>query len=152
MGPPQPTLPPSCIYPLTGLPAVPVHVLEPGAPPSRSPQAQGAGGGERCEQRMRAQFEALNGGSLSSHRRGSKLVGVGGQGQQGGWETVLSSRHLGWTSEPQLTPAEFSAPNQLLGQSAPGPRLVGAPERAEKGSSIVESRAVGHSGQENSRA
>ena len=152
MGPPQPTLPPSCIYPSTGLPAVPVHVLEPGAPPSRSPQAQGAGGGERCEQRMRAQFEALNGGSLSSHRRGSKLVGVGGQGQQGGWETVLSSRHLGWTSEPQLTPAEVSAPNQLLGQSAPGPRLVGAQERAEKGSSIVESRAVGHSGQENSRA
>ena len=77
MGPQQPTLPPSCIYPSTGLPAVPVHVLEPGAPPSRSPQAQGAGGGERCEQRMRAQFEALNGGSLSSHRRGSKLVGGG---------------------------------------------------------------------------
>lgn len=151
MGPQKPTLPPSCIYPSTGLPAVPVRVLEPGAPPSRSPEAQGAGGGERCEQRMRAQFEALNGGSLSSHRRGSKLVG-GGEGQEGGWKTVLSSRHLGWTSEPQLTPAEFSAANQLLGQSAPGPRLVGGPERAEKGSSIVESRAVGHLGQENGGA
>ena len=83
--------------------------------PSRSPQAQGEGGGERCEQRIRAQFEALNGGSLSSRRRGSKLAEAG-EGQQGGWETVLSSRHLGWTSEPQLTPAEFSAPSQLLGQ------------------------------------
>ena len=65
---------------------------------------------------------------------------------------MLSSRHLGWTSEPQLTPAEVSAANQLLGQSAPGPRLVGGPERAEKGSSVVESRAVGHLGQENGGA
>lgn len=43
----------------------------------------------------------------------------------------------------------------LSPESAPGPRkegLVGGPERAEKGSSIVEPRAVGHSGQENSGA
>lgn len=59
---------------------------------------------------------------------------------------MLSSRHLGRTSEPQLTPAEFSAPG-------PGKEgLVGGPERAEKGSSIVEPRAVGHSGQENGGA
>lgn len=50
---------------------------------------------------------------------------------------MLSSRHLGWTSEPQLTPAEFSAPGPGKGSG-----LVGGPERAEKGSSIVEPRAV----------
>ena len=98
--------------------------------PSRSPQAQGEGGGESCEQRIRAQFEALNGGSLSSCRRGSKLAEAG-EGQQGGWETVLSSRHLGWTSEPQLTPAEFSAPSQLLGQERRA--LLGAQRRLRRG-------------------
>lgn len=98
--------------------------------PSRSPQVQGEGGGERCEQRIRAQFEALNGGSLSSRRRGSKLVEAG-EGQQGRWETALSSRHLGWTSEPQLTPAEFSAPSQLLGQERRA--LLGAQKGLRRG-------------------
>lgn len=42
---------------------------------------RGRESGERCEQRIRAQFEALNRGSLSSHRGGSKPV-VGERGSR----------------------------------------------------------------------